>query len=376
MNFFYPKKISCPICKSTSDAISFISETSGEYYAVSREKDQYVSEWKWKNSDWQHINPMLYSITICPICYYADLNQSFAKANKSLSSNQIRFIKERVSRLTGYETRLIAQIAKSYNHDIHSRNHAIASLGLILAIFYQHSLLAQERVTPNYGLLARFYLRLSWLYREQQDVIQDNSNENGVDRIISQMMEELRLFSELNMKINEHLDNTKSANMQKIKELVAFLDTGSVLLSKRTEEILTHFNTLKQQTESEDKIILGNCCTIWKWVPCSEASAMSQAAEYYQKYCTESQTLSDHVVCQVLEIVAYLFEKAGNNAERDKALREIINSCHKQRIYYMKTMQTDITPATKIQMEKKVKKLNSYIEEISYQYKQKHEELS
>ncbi len=376
MNVFYQKKISCPICKSTSDTTSFISETSGEYYAVSREKDQYVPGWKWKNSDWQHINPMLYSITICPICYYADLNQSFAKQNKSLSPTQVRFIKERVSRLTGYESRLIAQIAKSYNHDINSRNHAIASLGLILAIFYQHTLLTQERVTPNYGLLARFYLRLSWLYREQQDVMQDDSNENGVDRIISQMMEELRLFSELNTKINEHLDDTKSANMEKIKELVAFLDTGSVLLSKRTEEILTHFNTLKQQTESEDKIILGNCCTIWKWVPRSEASAMSQAAEYYQKYCTESQTLSDHVVCQVLEIVAYLFEKAGNNDERDKALREIINSCHKQRVHCMKTMKTDITPATKIQMEKKVKKLNSYIEEISYQYKQKHEEVS
>ncbi len=376
MNVFYPKKIYCPICKETSDSISFISETSGEYYAVSREKDQYVSEWKWKNSDWQHINPMLYSITICPVCNYADFSQSFVKQNSSLSSNQVRFIKDRVSKLTGYESRLIAQIAKSYNNDIHSRTHTIASLGLILAIFYQHSLLTQERVSANYGLLARLYLRLSWLYREQQDMVEDKSCEDGVDRIISKMMEELRVFSALNMKINDFLDSSESEDMQKIKGLVAFLDSGSTQLSKRTEEILSHFNTIKKQSESEDKIILGNCCTIWQWVPRSESAAMNQAAEYYQKYCTESQTLSDHVVCQVLELVAYLFEKAGNNAERDKALREIINSCHKQRVHYMKTMQEDITPSTKAQLEKKVKQLNTYIEEISYQYKQKHEEVS
>jgi len=374
MNVFYQKKVFCPICKRTSGVVNLISEVNGEYYPVSRDKDQYVSEWKWKNAEWQHINPMLYSITVCPVCHYADFNQSFGKSSKSMSPHQISHIKDRVSRLTGYETRLIAQISQNYNYDIHSRNHAVASLGIILAIFYQHSLLEQDRVLPNYGLLARLYLRLSWLYREE--MTHDNSSEDGVERIISQMMEELRIFNDLNVKINEHLDNIDSDSMQKIRELVAFLDSGSTQLSKRTEEILIHLDSLKKQTESEDKIILGNCCAIWKWVPRSEESAIVQAAEYYQKYCTESQSLSDHVVCQILEMVAYLFEKTGNNADRDKAMREIINLCHKQRVHYMKEMRTNITPATKTHMEKEVKKLNSYIEEISYQYKQKHIEPS
>ncbi len=370
LNPFQSKQITCPVCTQISEVSAIISEVFGKYFPVSQEKDQYVSEWKWTDEQWQHINPYLYAIVMCPKCFYSNFVDIFTEKQKMSFKRHMRYLKEKLDSISGMEKDLITKIGAVFVANQTNHTHETAILGMILTLYYQSLLLEREEVENSSALLGRLYLRLSWLYREHfgtED--KDETSQNGVAPIVSNMLDTLRNFHNLNKQVENQIDSMNSENSDQVYSIVLFLEEATRRLAEKTEEILTHLDAAREEAGSENASLIRKCYTIWNWIPKNEAEAVTKAAECFVHAASEDYNLSDKGTYKILELAAYLYAKVGNKEGCDKCLLQIINSCHKKRMQLMKKLQQKLSIAQKSDVEMEVKRLNTYIEDITYQYK-------
>ena len=191
----------------------------------------------------------------------------------------------------------------------------------------------------------------------------------GVTPIVSDMLATLRNFHHLNKQIENQIESMNSENSDQVYSIVLFLEEATKRLAEKTEEILAHVDAAKGEAGSEQASLIKKCYTIWNWVPKTEAEAVSKAAECFVHAASEDYNLSDKGTYQMLELCAYLYTKIGDKEGADKCLLQIINSCHKKRMQLMKKLQQKLSIAQKSDVEMEVKRLNTYIEDITYQYK-------
>ena len=111
--------------------------------------------------------------------------------------------------------------------------------------------------------------------------------------------------------------------------------------------------------------------TLFDWIPKNENEALLKAAQNFEIACTHDEHLNDNASWKLLELVAYLYEKCEMVDKQTACLREIIKSCHQKRAVINGKLQKKISYAEKCDLELTLKKLNGYIEEISYSYKEK-----
>lgn len=374
-NPFQSRQITCPVCDSIADVPVLISEVFGKYFAVKQEKDQYVSEWKWTDEQWQHINPYLYAIILCPHCYYANFIDIFISKMKSSVKRQMRYLKEQIANISGFEKNLIDKIGALFLKDNTNRTHEIAILGMILTLFYQNILHEHKEFEISYGIMARLLLRLSWLYREKSELSGGDSSEqnNGVAPIVANMLDSLRNFHYLNKQVEAQLDTMDEEKSDEVHTIVLFLEEATRRISEKTEEILIHLESTKNQVDKEYNALLNKAVSLWSWIPRNEKQAVERAAEFFIKSATDDYNLSEKGTHQTLELASYLYLKIGDKDKSDHCLKQIINLCHKQRMHLMKKLQTKLSLAQKSEIELEVKRLNTYIEDLTFQFKHENE---
>ena len=176
VNPFQSKQITCPVCTEISEVSVLISEVFGKYYAVTQDKDQYVSQWKWTDEQWQHINPYLYAIVMCPKCFYSNFIDVFTSKQKSSFNRHMQHLKTKIDGISGIEKDLIAKIGNIFVTNQTNHTHESAILGMILTLYYHKLLMDSEKIENSLSVLGRLYLRLSWLYREHFGADVNNGN--------------------------------------------------------------------------------------------------------------------------------------------------------------------------------------------------------
>ncbi len=374
MNPFFSKKIKCPICGNISEVMALVSESYGEYYPSTREKDQYVPQWRWKHPELEHINPYFYSLITCPVCFYTNFPDIFGKMPKILSLRELEFIRHKIEESAVPDKKLVNEIGNIVFSSSTNRDYTTGLLSYILGIYFHNFLNERETSSGGYALLARLYLRISWLYREHsgaQVMIDADDEESQIEQTVTEMVKILNEYIILGRKLGSFYDGNFSPNIFQIKTVLEYLEKGANQLTIKTQEILNYSDDNIQANDSSTyEAIIKKSLRNWKFIPADEENAIRIAAGYFEKSWINDNSLSEKATWKVLEMVAYLYDKIGESAKRDACLRQIINSCHKFRMRIMNKLQTNISLSTKAELELDLKSINTYIQEITYQYKE------
>lgn len=171
-NPFVPVKVKCPFCEMES-VQRYIK--SRMYQPETVEEDTHVATYKWENPEFSQVRPNFYHIWHCPTCNFCDEKEVFRGEDNS--GGKLELIKEKLLIHSRMPNSLIARLgaAIDFSRDDYAVDSAI--LAHILAVYEQELLSVNMR---QYNKLARFYLRLAWLYREKETLaLEDTVTPNG-----------------------------------------------------------------------------------------------------------------------------------------------------------------------------------------------------
>ena len=165
---FVAVKVRCPFCgvESTQRYIK-----SRMYKEEVVEEDSHVAVYHWDNPEFAEVRPNFYHIWHCPTCHYCDEKEVFRGEDNSGGKSEL--IKEKLLIHSRMPNSLIANMGEKidFNNDRYQVDSAI--LAHLLAIHAQELLSLNMR---QYAKLARFYLRLAWLYREKETLALADEN--------------------------------------------------------------------------------------------------------------------------------------------------------------------------------------------------------
>lgn len=134
-NLFYEKQVSCPVCGT------FFKSRRIRY-----SKLKLIKQDPDLRRHYQELDPLLYNVTICPECSYANLTQDFDKISSVRRPLQLNVEKKR-----GDSTQL---------------SEAEIAIGNYLLV-----LQCLEKLDSSPDKLARIYLYLAWLYEDSGNEI-------------------------------------------------------------------------------------------------------------------------------------------------------------------------------------------------------------
>ncbi len=159
---FVGVKVKCPFCavESTQRYIK-----SRMYKEEGIEEDSHVSVYTWENPEFGEVRPNFYYIWHCPNCHYCDEKEIFRGEDNS--GGKLELIKEKLLIHSRMPNSIIANMGSNIHFDVDRYQVDSAILAHLLAIYAQELLSVNMRQYPK---LARFYLRLAWLYREKSQL--------------------------------------------------------------------------------------------------------------------------------------------------------------------------------------------------------------
>ncbi len=156
---FVPVKIKCPFCAIESTQ-RYIKARMFKPEVV--EEDSHVAVYSWENPEFAAVRPNFYHIWHCPTCHFCDEKEVFR--GEDSSKGKLELIKEKLLIHSRMPSSMIANMGSKINFEKDSYHVDSAILAHLLAIHEQELLSQNMRQFPK---LARFYLRLAWLYREK-----------------------------------------------------------------------------------------------------------------------------------------------------------------------------------------------------------------
>ena len=159
---FVPVSVKCPFCEMES-LQRYIK--SRMYQPDVVEDDSHVAIYHWENPEFSRIRPNFYHVWHCPSCHFCDEKEVFRGEDNS--GGKLEMIKEKLLIHSRMPKSMISRLgaAIDFSQDDYSIDSAI--LAHVLAIHEQELLSPNMRQHPK---LARFYLRLAWLYREKSSL--------------------------------------------------------------------------------------------------------------------------------------------------------------------------------------------------------------
>lgn len=139
-NYLYKSKQTCPLCKKTYESIKV---RNSKLIILSRYSDFYTQ--------YKEIDPLRYTIIVCPYCGYAGPDYAYE-------------IQKKEDRLAIYEQLKDRQLTINFNKE--------RDLNLALST-YKLAIYVQGFRKEASGILGGLYLRAGWLHRFEQDPIND-----------------------------------------------------------------------------------------------------------------------------------------------------------------------------------------------------------
>ena len=163
---FVIKEIPCPACGAKYPQRFFKIRS---FIPKAKESDQHVTEYSWMQSDLRPVHPPYYFLFFCPKCYFADASEDFSKPQQVDNS---RWILDSFRRSGGAENAVVNFLGDRVRYDEIEFDSALA---LHLLSTYEQLLVSKDMLN-NYKV-ARLFLRIAWLYREQAPKAAEASGE-------------------------------------------------------------------------------------------------------------------------------------------------------------------------------------------------------
>ncbi len=161
-NPFVAKEVPCPICLLPSRQLRLKKHL---YMEQERDIDLRTRTYVWKSKGLAHLHPPLYHMWHCRHCRFTASQQAFENPVKELrlTIEQARKAMQRVNAEDASANRVITVL--SHGLEGPQIDHQQAARLHLLAI-YDLLLLARETGVGDVFNLARYLLRLAWLYRD------------------------------------------------------------------------------------------------------------------------------------------------------------------------------------------------------------------
>ena len=178
VNPFVEVKVKCPVCDKISPQYYVKSKL---YQPIEIEKDHHVVKYNWNNEEFADIKPENFYIWHCPHCHFADENEVFRGKIDRVWKGKLELISHKILKAAKDPENFLVRIGREIDYTELPISNDTAILTHAIACYIQEGFLSTNNRLP--GKLAKFYLRLAWLYRERQSL--ESNIENIPDGYMS-----------------------------------------------------------------------------------------------------------------------------------------------------------------------------------------------
>lgn len=301
-------KLECPVCGAVNE---FETIRVGAYTEGERLTDFCPSYIKWRNPKYQKYNPLLFFTATCYNCYYTrEFNSKYREWGKdnNFRAYRLKVVKEKHLSNLAEENSLLKLIGPLLEKEKYP--HETSILKLILAIFDE---LFNDH--PSDLDLARFYLRIAWMFRHMSgsmDMPEANGGiapSSGHLEDISKGISDLQIWMDglgrnteyLKDAVDAYLENASSSQSSSAQEKERFEtimarshsieEEGRLIISELGEFLdCLHKDTGEVPADSFGEgffnysnfgAFLNKLIRIWNGVPRNEIEAIRLAVRHY-----------------------------------------------------------------------------------------------
>ena len=357
---FFMTKVECPVCGQINE---FENIKARAYAETKRDTDFCPKGIIWANPEYQKTNPLLYFMATCPNCFYThEFNRTFKewKKDDSFVTGRLSLIRERHKGELKPKGSLINRLGEAL--DPEGRPFESAVIKLLLGIY-------DEKITDKLNALdlGRYYLRIAWLYRENQE--KKYSTDDEVDNLnlisLEKTLRALQLNFQNHQKEIYHLLTSVDAcfphhlkveegdqkrdqlmlkylkGADKIKENLSSLQEGldelldvcaqshSFSFGSGSEDIKITSGIFEELIPNDEKDhltfinLLSSLKKKWSEIPLNECEAMKFALKYYKQSYPEAEEMTQkNQKIQAAYLIAELSRRVGNYQEAESYFKE------------------------------------------------------
>jgi hypothetical protein len=369
---FFMKAHQCPVCGSSAEHRQFRNRT---YVPATQESDAHVLTYTWHNPYLIQIHPPLYFLYFCPSCYFSATSENYINPAKVPYNrvNNKAFLTARTRK-----DKVIELLGRRIDYGNISFESALWMH--LLAIYAQ--LLPEEGMRDHYTI-ARIYLRVAWLYREENAAKTEESkppaNEKPEDLTQCALAEALKEFDGILHQGNEARDRIIAALRADAKQrgekdadsygnALGTIDRLFEALHSEAYRLKSTFNrnsttVLKAGDIAYDTGFLEEVKTLWVYAPIDETEALRSAIEHFEKAIASDARLSDpEPYFRTAALVIDLELRCNDLDAAFKKVRGIIASIMKDRQSIMVRINKTEVTSHKMDLQKLLASANRSIE--------------
>ena len=336
---FLQVKVECPVCKTINE---FDQVKVGAFIEGGRDTDFCPTDIMWRNPKYQAYNPLAFFTATCGNCFYTrELTNKYRdwKSDTAYRSYRLKTIKtkhlEQLSRADS--------IIKSLGQGIDLQRFPNESAILKLHLAAYDTLLCDH---PSSLDVARFYLRIGWLFRGLGGV------ENPSQMILTGLIKEIEgrhtefveslqsaqeAFLALKKTVNDHfqaesIPAEKQSQMFSLRDSLEGglkeLESGSNQMDDRAgsmKDLINEYRTILLGSESGDgQVPFGSFDSFtsmlislkadWSGVCINEHEALEQAIQYYKEAFAKGKDIGEGAQkIQASYLIAELSRRIGDH---------------------------------------------------------------
>ena len=338
---FFLTKVECPICKTINE---YETIKVGAYSETDQDTDFCPTSRTWRNPRYQAYNPLLFFVATCSNCFYTrEFNNQFKewKNDSYFKTYRLKIVKERHLEMLASSESIIKKIGSEL--DAGRFPHETAVLKLILAI-----ITCGHPDSDNHLDLARFYLRIAWLFRDmdrgenpnvqlmkgylsdvdgrlamlEKDLGQVEARLKEIESAVASQFEDDNISAELKSSLYPIKDRY-NVELASFKEVLSLLDGKRDALS----QIVKEHRSLALGTTGDESALgfhshrsfydfLSQLTSSHKEIPLNEKDALKFSVMYYIKAFRDGRNIAKgNQQMQASYLIAELSRRIGEHEQ-------------------------------------------------------------
>ncbi len=333
-NPFFKRKLECPVCKNINE---FDVVRQGAYTESGRDTDFMPTGREWMNPAYQKYNPLAFFIASCKRCYYSrEFNASYKEwqSDTNFKSYKLPLQAKKHLDAVNADDSFLARLGRKIDLKIFPFETAVTKL--ILAI-YDEKLMDH----PTSLDIARYFLRIAWLYREKGH---KSDTRDPAEMLLSTIQIEINKLKNDIGEFAEHLPSLQSSIARDFEQVIKPDEKNDITaklnsavenvqrvwmdLNGDIEQLQLVFDQVKKEINLARTEITGKTGKIrlvdfreflysikekWPEVPVNETEALALALEYYIKAYQSSREIKAGLQqLQAAYLIAELSRRINN----------------------------------------------------------------